>query len=212
METHKVLQVLSTISTLLLISVHAQISTPCTTSMITSFTPCINFITGSSSNGMSPTTSCCNSLKSLTSSGMDCACLLLTANVPIQLPINRTLAISLPRACKMNGVPLQCKASGTPLPAPGPVLLGPTLPPPAASPLSPRASNSNSKAVALAPAPESESSTITLAPASPPAPVEAPTISRGIRPVLTPSASITSTISPPAWLILFIAIIVLKCY
>ncbi|CAK7346553.1 unnamed protein product [Dovyalis caffra] len=51
----------------------------------------------------------------------------------------------------MNGVPLQCKASGTPLPAPGPVLLGPTLPPSAAGPASPQAS----KAVALAPAPES---------------------------------------------------------
>ncbi|KAF2325210.1 hypothetical protein GH714_025306 [Hevea brasiliensis] len=51
----------------------------------------------------------------------------------------------------------------------GPVLLGPTLPPPAAAPLSPRAS----KAVTLAPAPEPET-TFPLAPASPPVQIQAP--------------------------------------
>ncbi|EEF37598.1 non-specific lipid transfer protein GPI-anchored 16 [Ricinus communis] len=207
MENLKILQVIAMISTIIAISVNGQISTPCTTSMITSFfTPCINFITGSSNNGNSPTTSCCNSLKSLMSTSMDCACLIVTANVPVQLPINRTLAISLPRACKMNGVPLQCKASGSPLPAPGPVLLGPTLPPPSAAPLSPRAS----KAVALAPAPESET-ILPLTPAFPPVQVEAPTANTGIRPVLNPSASISSNISPPISLIVLTAIIVLKC-
>ncbi|KAE8665434.1 putative mitochondrial ribosomal protein L24 [Hibiscus syriacus] len=52
------------------------------------------------------------------SGSMDCACLIFTASVPIQLPINRTLAISLPQACNMDSVPVQCKAYGTPLPAP----------------------------------------------------------------------------------------------
>lgn len=93
----------------LLLSVNGQISTPCTASMLSTFTPCLNYITGSSSNGSSPTGDCCSALKSLIPTGMDCACLLVTANVPIQLPINRTLALSLPRACKMGGVPLQCK-------------------------------------------------------------------------------------------------------
>ncbi|KAF4370162.1 hypothetical protein F8388_007303, partial [Cannabis sativa] len=69
--------------------VNGQISTPCTFTMITSFTPCLNFITGSSSNGQSqaPTTGCCSSLRTLLSSGMDCACLLVTASVPFNFPL-----------------------------------------------------------------------------------------------------------------------------
>jgi hypothetical protein len=90
--------------------VYAQISTPCSASMISSFTPCLNFLTNSTGNGTSPpSANCCNSLKSLTSGSMGCLCLIVTGNVPFQIPINRSLAISLPRACNMSGVPLQCK-------------------------------------------------------------------------------------------------------
>ncbi|XP_065861128.1 non-specific lipid transfer protein GPI-anchored 16-like [Euphorbia lathyris] len=205
MGRSKVVNLFTIISVFLVISVNGQISTPCTSSLISSFTPCINFITGSSNNGTSPTRSCCNALASLMSSSTDCACLLITANVPVQLPINRTLALSLPRACRMSGVPLQCKASGTPLPAPGPVLLGPTLPPPAASPLSPRAS----KAVAMAPAPEFGTAS---EPASPPEPIEAPPTTGGSRPLLNPSASMPPLNSPPISLLLLIAIMVFKYY
>jgi hypothetical protein len=89
---------------------YAQISTPCNPSTITTlFTPCMSFLTNSSANGTSPTTQCCTALKSLTSSGMDCLCLIVTASVPFKIPINRTLAVSLPRACNMPGVPVQCK-------------------------------------------------------------------------------------------------------
>ncbi|KAF2314855.1 hypothetical protein GH714_036938 [Hevea brasiliensis] len=104
-------------------------------------------------------------------------------------------------------------ASGTPLPAPGPILLGPTLPPPAAAaaPLSPRGLYlAASKAVALAPPPESET-TLPITPASPPVQIEGPPTTTGIRPVLSSSASMPSHISPPISLLLFIAIIVLKC-
>ncbi|KAB2050665.1 hypothetical protein ES319_A12G003400v1 [Gossypium barbadense] len=119
MEGFKVLHLIAILSTLSMVSVNGQISTACSASMISSFTPCLNFITGSSGNGSSsPTQGCCSSLKSLMSTSMDCACLIITASVPFQLPINRTLALSLPRACNMGGVPVQCKASGTPLPAP----------------------------------------------------------------------------------------------
>lgn len=87
-----------------------QINTPCNASIINSFTPCMNYLTNSSAGGSStPTTQCCDSLKSLTSGGMSCLCLIVTGSVPFQLPINRTLAISLPRACRMPGVPVQCK-------------------------------------------------------------------------------------------------------
>ncbi|KAH6769923.1 hypothetical protein C2S52_014726 [Perilla frutescens var. hirtella] len=88
----------------------SQITTPCTPSMITTFTPCMNFVTNSSFNGTTPPTECCNSLKSLMGSGKDCLCLIVTGSVPFNIPLNRTLALSLPRACNMPGVPLQCKA------------------------------------------------------------------------------------------------------
>ncbi|XP_050266167.1 non-specific lipid transfer protein GPI-anchored 16-like isoform X3 [Quercus robur] len=204
METIKGSRLIAISATLLVISailVKGQIRTPCTTSMINSFTPCFNFITGSSNNGSSPTSECCSSLQSLTSTSVDCACLVLTANVPV-LPINRTLALSLPQACNM-AVPVQCKASSAPLPAPGTVSLGPSPSPIAASPLSPRAS----KAVALAPAPQSDT-TLQLTPASPPVETKAPTTNPGIRPVLTPPASASSYVSPAPLLALLVGIMV----
>lgn len=94
---------------LLAFPTNGQFNMPCTTSMLTSFTPCMNFITNSSLNGTSPTADCCNILKSFMSNGTDCMCLIVTGSVPFRVPINRTLALSLPQACKMPGVPLQCK-------------------------------------------------------------------------------------------------------
>ncbi|KAL5561712.1 hypothetical protein UlMin_031459 [Ulmus minor] len=192
------------------ISVDGQISTPCTISMISSFTPCLNFVTGSTNNGSAPSTGCCGSLKSIMSSGMGCACLLVTANVPFQLPINRTLAISLPRACNIPGVPLQCKSAGSPLPAPGPAFLNaPSIPPPAASPFSPQAS----KVAATASAPE-YGTTEELTPAFSPAESEVPTNPVEIRPVVNPTAS-TSSLScvfPSSVLQIIIGIIVIFMY
>lgn len=82
---------------------------PCTSSMLTSFTPCMNYVTNSSLNGTSPTADCCNVLKSFVSNGTGCLCLIATGAVPFNIPINRSLALSLPRACNMPGVPLQCQ-------------------------------------------------------------------------------------------------------
>jgi len=87
-------------------SILAQINTPCSPSMLSSVTGCTSFLTG---GGSFPTSDCCGALKSLTGTGMDCLCLIVTAGVPISIPINRTLAISLPRACGIPGVPVQCK-------------------------------------------------------------------------------------------------------
>ncbi|CAB4321985.1 unnamed protein product [Prunus armeniaca] len=211
MELFKAFRLITIPITLLMIlltSINGQISTPCTASMISNFTPCINYITGSSSNGTSPPTqSCCSSVKSLLGTGTDCACLLITASVPFQLPINRTLALSLPRACKMGGVPLQCKAAASPLAAPGPALLGPTPPRTASSPLSPRAS----KAVAEAPAPQSGTAD-DLQPTSPPVESEAPTKSTPGSGRLTPSASTLSYVSPPSLLLIILGLVVYKSY
>ncbi|CAN1349121.1 Non-specific lipid transfer protein GPI-anchored 21 [Linum perenne] len=69
----------------------------------------MSFLTNN--NGSTPTSDCCTSLKNLTSTSTDCLCLAINGSpLPFQIPnINRTLAISLPRACNMPGVPLQCK-------------------------------------------------------------------------------------------------------
>lgn len=88
--------------------VSGQITTACASSLISSFTPCLNYLLGSTNGGGSPTAECCKSLASLVGSSASCACLILTGNVPFNLPINRTLAISLPRLCRSPSVPLQC--------------------------------------------------------------------------------------------------------
>ncbi|XP_010497019.1 PREDICTED: non-specific lipid-transfer protein-like protein At2g13820 [Camelina sativa] len=178
-----------------------QISTPCTSSMISTFTPCLNFITGSSGGSVTPTAGCCDSLKSLTNTGMDCACLILTANVPLPTGfINRTLSLALPRACKMGGVPVQCQAAGTPLPAPGPVpfLLAP---PPPVSAFSPAASKA---AATLVPAPAPAPDALADGPT-------APTAKPGIRPVVQPMQpiSLAQFSTAPFLPLLFILLILL---
>ncbi|KAL0390986.1 UNVERIFIED_CONTAM: hypothetical protein Scaly_0455700 [Sesamum calycinum] len=207
----------------------AQISTPCTTSVISSFTPCFNYLTGSSGAGSSPTQDCCNSLRSLMTDNVDCACLIITGNVPVSIPfINANLAISLPRVCK-NSVPLQCKASGVPLPPPGPVLFGPTPAPAAPAPHghpaapapdhghpaapaphahSPRASKATTGAVAAPPPVES----FDVAPASPPRFSLGPSVNPGVRPVVNPNAaSGPSTMSLPSLLLILVGTMASQC-
>ncbi|KAI3979773.1 hypothetical protein MKX01_013868 [Papaver californicum] len=159
--------------------VYGQITTACSTPTVTSFTPCLNFITGSSGSRTSPTSDCCSTLKEIMGSSMDCACLLITGNVPFQLPINRTLAISLPRACRMSRVPVECKANtGSPLPAPSPFSFGSPSP----SPLS-----STSPTPSASFTPESGAPESVILPASPRLDSTTPTAISGRRPVLTPA-------------------------
>ncbi|EYU41465.1 hypothetical protein ABFS82_07G033900 [Erythranthe guttata] len=175
------LSIIST--TTLLAPVWGQITTPCTPTMITAFAPCMNFVTNSSSNGAGPTAVCCNSLKSLMINGKDCVCLIATGSVPFQIPVNRTLALSLPRACNVPGVPLQCQAAASPVPAPGPVANGPSV--------SPNASPSPS-VQELAP-PESLSPKADEAPT---ATNEAPTSNTGRAGVTPSTAQIPYSVSP----------------
>ncbi|XP_055829677.1 non-specific lipid transfer protein GPI-anchored 21-like [Solanum dulcamara] len=121
--------------------VSGQISTACSAAMLRSFSPCINFISNGGSYNSSPTSACCRSLKYVMSNGTDCLCLIVTGNVPFRVPINRTLAISLPKACNMAGVPVQCKASPSPIPAPGPASSRPTESPRSPPSPSPKAAN-----------------------------------------------------------------------
>nr|DAD47904.1 TPA_asm: hypothetical protein HUJ06_017841 [Nelumbo nucifera] len=187
---------------------HGQIVSPCTNAMISSFAPCFNYITGSSGNGSSPTADCCQSLRSLMSTSMDCTCLVVTGNVPFQIPFNRTLAISLPRACKMDGFPVQCKssASGSPLASPGPATVG-IVPPVViqAPPPSTKASIPESSPPALPP----ESDTTVASP--PPADSATPTSIPGMRPLLNPSAAMPSYIYSPSLFLFALGVMVL-CY
>ncbi|KAK8571846.1 hypothetical protein V6N13_047481 [Hibiscus sabdariffa] len=201
--------------TALSVPVYGQgISTPCNPSMLgTSFTPCMNLLTNSSGSGTSPTADCCNSLKNLTSRGMDCLCLLLTGSVPFSLPINRTLAISLPRACNMPGVPVQCRApAGVPVPAPGPISLAPTLSPGASPALSPTGSVVP-EPTGSAESPESDT-TPAFTPPSSTAGSGSPTATTGSRPVLNPpsSAAGRSYSFSPSLVLLASGFVVLKYY
>ncbi|XP_016202296.1 non-specific lipid-transfer protein-like protein At5g64080 isoform X2 [Arachis ipaensis] len=186
----------------MVVPAYAQISTPCNTSTIsTSFTPCVGYLTGSSSNSTSPTAACCNSVKSLTSGGMDCLCLIVTGSVPFRIPFNRTLAISLPRACNLPGVPVQCKSTGSPLPAPGPAALGPSLSP-ASAPSGLIPSPSPQVTPSLAP----ESDTI-----PPSVDSGAPSATSG-RAGLTPSSAVSSYSLLPSAVLVALGYGVLKHY
>ncbi|KAF0915554.1 hypothetical protein E2562_036740 [Oryza meyeriana var. granulata] len=131
-----------------------QVATSCTASLITTFTPCLNFVTGSTNGGGSPTQQCCGSLAEMVRSGADCVCLILTGNVPFSLPINRTLAISFSRLCNSMSVPLQCRDTASQIPPPGPVVFAPALPPLPPSPPEPSVQpNSEVDPTAMSPSP-----------------------------------------------------------
>ncbi|KAF3324337.1 non-specific lipid transfer protein GPI-anchored 2-like protein [Carex littledalei] len=182
--------------------IYGQVAQSCTSSLISTFTPCFNYITGSTNGGGSPTTGCCQALSALIITGTDCACLILTGNVPLgsSLPINRTLAISLPKACKStnsSSVPLKCRDTATPLPGPGPVAYAPGLPPLSAAP------------------PESDSTPLGLTPSFSPVPEStspAPSdtadqgFSQGAKPLVFPSSAVRRSqiyLMPAYVLILF---------
>ncbi|KAI9080412.1 hypothetical protein K1719_037806 [Acacia pycnantha] len=197
MEQLKALQVTIISAVLMVIllgnSVKGQINTPCTASMMSSFTPCANMITGSTNNGAVPSSTCCDSLRSLANTSVNCACLLISANVPFQIPFASTLALSLAQACNINALPSKCKAAGSPLPAPGPAEVGRNGPGPgpiAASPLSPQGSEDMSEAKA------SKFMSRRLTQAQALAPAEEPRTTPKIRPVFTPPSSSSSNTSP----------------
>ncbi|GAB4843355.1 hypothetical protein Ancab_013321 [Ancistrocladus abbreviatus] len=182
---------------------YSQVGSACTASMLTSFAPCVNFLTNSSATGSSPTADCCDSLKSLMSNGTGCLCKIVTGGVPFRVPINRTVAISLPKACHMSGVPVQCKASSAPVPAPGPTAFTPELSPTAAvspSPIESTIPTTTSPALA----PEANS----IPALTPPSPSSA--TGSGIS--LTPSAAKPSLSFSPSLVLFPLALVIIKYY
>ncbi|KAM3278777.1 hypothetical protein ACQJBY_046206 [Aegilops geniculata] len=168
------------------VSGQAGVATSCTASLISTFTPCLNFVTGSTNGGGSPTLQCCRAVAGVVRTGADCACLILTGNVPFGLPINRTLAISLPRVCKSLSVPLVCRDTATRIPAPGPIAFAPALPPLPALP------------------PESSVDETATSPA-----VEAPPVMQGQRPVVVPSSAWRGARVPSVLLLVVASILAL---
>lgn len=77
----------------------------CTASMISSFAPCIGYITGGGGSG-SPTADCCKAFGGIVTGGSDCACSMLTGAIPFSLPVNRSMAVTLPSFCNNASVPV----------------------------------------------------------------------------------------------------------
>ncbi|XP_019162958.1 PREDICTED: classical arabinogalactan protein 9-like isoform X1 [Ipomoea nil] len=204
---------------------NGQINTACTTTALTTFTPCFNYLTGSSRNGASPTEDCCNTLKSAMTDSIDCACLIVTGNVPVSIPFVRTLALALPQMCNA-GVPVQCKATGAPLPAAaGPAILSPPAPhsrPRTPSPHPPAAPPHSHRAAAAVSVVKMEKATLKVEPpTTPPTAAAAPplfvpkTTPAGIRPVMVPTSANSSSYlisSSPSLLLLFLAFLNMFLY
>ncbi|PHT38822.1 hypothetical protein CQW23_22395 [Capsicum baccatum] len=173
------------------------INTPCNGPMINSFTPCMNFLTNSSSSGASPTEDCCSALRTMMTNGMNCFCLIVTGGIPFQMPMNPNMVMSLPSACNMPGVPLKCKAPSPPtVIAPGPRNdAGVPSASPTAAPVSPPRSPKDTT-VPPPPLPPSTSNSSppadeipTLTPPSPQSGSSIPATNSGNQTQATPSAA-----------------------
>ncbi|CAN8242084.1 unnamed protein product [Cochlearia groenlandica] len=90
----------------------AQPSSSCVTTL-TTLSPCLGYITG---NTTIPTQTCCSLLDSVIKSSPQCICSAVNSPIPnIGLNINRTQALQLPNACKIQAPPLtQCNAASAP--------------------------------------------------------------------------------------------------
>ncbi|CAM8944141.1 unnamed protein product [Rhodiola kirilowii] len=149
----------------LVLPIYGQQTTMCTPTMLTGFTPCMNYLNGIVRNRTLtvPPPDCCTSVKTLAANGSDCYCQLVTGRSPFQFQINQTLAVSLARACNTPKIAFQCQAAASaPIPAPGPGafagLLSPTpaeAPPPVLAP-----SDSSSPPTASTETPASSASSL----------------------------------------------------
>ncbi|OIV92609.1 hypothetical protein TanjilG_17960 [Lupinus angustifolius] len=77
---------------------------------LVSLSPCLNYITGNSSN---PSSGCCSQLSTIVRSSPQCLCQVLNgAGSSLGININQTQALALPAACKVQTPPTtQCNAA-----------------------------------------------------------------------------------------------------
>jgi len=95
----------------------AQKPSSCTSASV-SLASCISYVTG---NAAEPSRSCCSGLASVVKTNPVCLCQLLTGSNPVGIPINQTLALAMPKACKVATPPVsQCKGAGVAIPPASP--------------------------------------------------------------------------------------------
>ncbi|KAG2721823.1 hypothetical protein I3760_02G099300 [Carya illinoinensis] len=82
-------------------------------SVLLGMSPCLNYITGSSST---PSSSCCSQLASVVKSQPQCLCTAFNGGgAALGITINRTLAHALPGACNVQTLPIsRCNAANGP--------------------------------------------------------------------------------------------------
>ncbi|KAL1803946.1 hypothetical protein DCAR_0935626 [Daucus carota subsp. sativus] len=108
------------------------------TSVLIGMSSCLNYVTGS--NTSTPSSSCCSALASVVKSQPQCLCSALNgdAATALGIKINRTLALALPAACKVQTPPVsRCYANG-----PSIAPIGSPESSPAPSPISPSVTGS----------------------------------------------------------------------
>ncbi|KAH0458045.1 hypothetical protein IEQ34_013360 [Dendrobium chrysotoxum] len=140
----------------------------CTSALI-SLSPCLNYISGSSST---PSSSCCSQLASIVQSQPQCLCMVVNGGGSIVgISINKTQALALPSACKVQTPPVSaCNAvtggsSGSPPVAPQAAPSTPTAPSTPSTPSTPSAPSAPSTPTTTPEAPSSPTDTpSTLAP------------------------------------------------
>ncbi|KAL0911875.1 hypothetical protein M5K25_017806 [Dendrobium thyrsiflorum] len=115
-------------------SIPVTAQTSCTTAII-SLAPCLSYISGNST--AAPSSSCCSQLSNVVKSQPQCLCTVLNGGFSIGVSLNKTRALALPGACKVQTPPVsECNASSG----------GPKTSPaksPAAAPSSPVSPSSN---------------------------------------------------------------------
>ncbi|KAH9764925.1 AAI domain-containing protein [Citrus sinensis] len=86
-------------------------SSSCTNVLI-SMSPCLNYITGNSSN---PSSQCCQQLASVVRSSPQCLCEVLNGSgSSLGININQTQALALPGACNVQTPPIsRCNGTGS---------------------------------------------------------------------------------------------------
>ncbi|CAM0876817.1 unnamed protein product [Alopecurus aequalis] len=95
------------VAALLVASASAQ--SGCTAALVGLY-PCMNYISG---NDTAPTTPCCSQLSSVVQSQPQCLCSALGGDSVGGMTINKTRAVELPKACKVQTPPAsKCNGAG----------------------------------------------------------------------------------------------------
>ncbi|XP_042481729.1 non-specific lipid transfer protein GPI-anchored 5-like [Macadamia integrifolia] len=131
--------------------VGAMAQSSCTNAIV-GMAPCLNYITGNSSN---PSSSCCQQLSSVVQSQPQCLCQVLNGGgAALGIAINQTLALALPGACNVQTPSVSaCNTVNGPSTSPA------TSESPVGSPTASTFSNGNTDSTTTTPVSDSPSGT-----------------------------------------------------